>query len=379
MALAGAQNVLTSQATWFHEKGYDVTIAYFYDKQELEAIWRSKYPFKIINLHAWNARKSGPYNFITLCVGMVKLFNLMRANKYDLIETFTSHSNILGLPVAWLTGIPVRIGSHHGKIEDSASWLLRLHGKIINSGIAICLIAVSNQVKEYAVSHERVKEKKVKVILNGIELPNKATSEKSRRMDILNELGLNTDNKLILSVGRLTRQKGQSYLVDAIPYVVEKFPSATFVFAGDGYLLSDLEKKSKKLKIESNLHFIGLRTDIADLLIAADIFVLPSLSEGLPISLLEAMSVGLPVVATQVGGIEDVIENEIGGLVIPPKNFPSLATAIIRLLENPDEAEKMGRIGREQVYSRYTVGQMCQSYEDLFLHFLSETIPHDEI
>ena len=302
----------------------------------------------------------------------------MKKNKYDLIETFTPHSNLLGLPVAWLAGIPVRVGSHHGKIEDSPFWLPWVHGKLVNSRIVTCLVAVSNQVKDYALSREHITEKKVKVILNGINLPQKAISMKSIRMEIQNAMRLNEDCKFILSVGRLTRQKGHSYLLDAIPYVLEKFPNAVFAIAGDGYLLDTLEKKSEQLEIDTNLLFLGLRDDVAHLMIAADIFVLPSLWEGLPIAMLEAMSFGLPVIATQVEGIEDAIENEINGLVIPPKNSQLLAGAIIRLLDNPGEAVKVGRAGREQVFSHHSVGQMCESYEDLFLHFLHETFPYEE-
>ena len=372
MALAGAQNVLLSQAVWFHEKGYHVTIAYFYDKQNLESIWRTKYSFQIINLHAWNDLSTGRTNFIRLCIGLGKLYFLIRQNSFDVIESFTPHSNLLGLPVAWLAGIPIRVGSHHGKIENSPFWLSWVHGKMVNSSIVKCLVAVSYQVKDYTLSREHVKENKVKVILNGINLPKYPIRKKSFKMGILNELGLEGKHKLILSVGRLTHQKGHTFLLDSIPYVLEKFSHAVFVIAGDGYLLDELEKKSELLNINFNVHFLGLRDDIADLMNAADIFVLPSIWEGLPIAMLEAMSFGLPVVASQVEGIEDVIENEFSGLVVPPENVQLLAGAINRLLEHPGEAEKMGRIGREHVFSRHTVDQMCASYEDLFLNFLHE-------
>lgn len=373
MALAGAQNVLVNQAAWFYEQGYQVTIVYFYDKQELEHIWRAKYPFTIINLNAWNAYRNGVSNFIKLCIGLVKLFSLIRKNKFDVIESFTPHSNLLGLPVAWLAGVPVRIGSHHGKIEDSPFWLPWLHGKLINSRIANYLIAVSNQVKDYALSDERVKENKVKVILNGINLPQSLMINGPHKMNLLDELGIDKDYQLILSVGRLTLQKGYTYLLDSIPYVLKKFPHTIFAIAGAGYFLERLDKKAQQLEIENHIRFLGLRDDIADLLLAADVFVLPSLWEGLPIAMLEAMSFGVPVIATQVGGIDDVIENEISGLVIPPKNFEALAKAIIRFLENPGEAKKLGRAGRERVFLYHTVDQMCESYEDVFLHFLHET------
>ncbi len=119
------------------------------------------------------------------------------------------------------------------------------------------------------------------------------------------ELGLHPDGLLVLSVGRLTEQKGHIYLLEAIPGIIEQFPSTVFAIAGDGPLRAELEARAERLGISKSVHFLGMRSDVPALLQMAHIFALPSLWEGLPIALLEAMAAGLPVVATRVEGVEE--------------------------------------------------------------------------
>jgi glycosyltransferase involved in cell wall biosynthesis len=153
---------------------------------------------------------------------------------------------------------------------------------------------------------------------------------------------------------------------------LEKFPGAIFAIAGEGYLLGSLLKKTRELGITKSVHFLGIRNDVPELLIASDVFALPSLWEGMPIAMLEAMAYGTPVIATQVEGVEDVIKNEINGLAIPPKDTVALAKGILRLLENPDEAARFGNAGKKLIGSRHSVDYMCAEYEELFLKYLNQ-------
>jgi glycosyltransferase involved in cell wall biosynthesis len=154
---------------------------------------------------------------------------------------------------------------------------------------------------------------------------------------------------------------------------MEKFPRAIFAVAGAGYLLDALLKKSRDLGIANSVHFLGIRNDVPDLLIAADVFALPSLWEGMPIAMLEAMAYGTPVIASHVEGVEDIIENEINGLVIQPKDTAALTRGILRLLENPGEAARFGTAGKKLISARHSIDYMCTKYEELFLKVLNQT------
>lgn len=372
MATAGAQKVLMTKARWFHDHGYRVSAAFFYDKQHLESRWRGEYPFQIFSLQAWNAAGNWFGNSLRLIAGLFRLFIFMKKSRFDVVETYTLHSNLLGLLVAWLVGIPVRIGSHHGKIEDIHKWLQKIHGFLINSRITSLLVAVSNRVKKYAMEQEGALEEKIIVIENGIDLPAVKDHPNDIRANIRREFKVDEKAKLIVSVGRLTVQKGHEYLLDSIPMVLEKFPSAIFLIAGEGYLLESLLKKTRKLGISKSVHFLGIREDVPDLLIASDAFAMPSLWEGMPIAMLEAMAYGTPVIASHVEGVEDVIEHELNGLTIPPKDVDALATGILRLLENPAEAARFGAAAKKMISSRYSADYMCSKYEELFLKYLNQ-------
>ena len=366
ITVGGAQNVLLSQADWFHEKGYSVTAAFFYDKDKLCPQWDSQYPFPVISLGAWHPHKSRITNLFLLITGIFRLVKLLRSSKIDVIETFTPDSNILGLFAAWLARTPVRIASHHGYIEGANPWSSRLHGWMVNRGFAHCLVAVSEQVRRIAISEEMINPEKVVVILNGIAPVQASKSKNELRNQIFRELEMQADDLLLLSVGRLAIQKGHTYLLDAVPEVLKQFPNAHFAIVGDGHLRSSLQEQVSKLGLGACVHLLGTRADISDLLFAADVFVLPSLWEGLPLVLLEAMSAGLPVVATQVEGVQSIIVNNKNGSLIPSKDVGAIAAALIDILGDPETRIRFGAHNRFLVENEYTNDRMCKHYEELF-------------
>ena len=364
ITVGGAQNVLLSQAQWFREKGYSVTAAFFYDKDNMCAEWDSKYAFPVIDLGAWHPHKSRVTNLLLLVVGLFRLVILLRTNKIDVIETFTPDSNILGLLAARLAGTPVRIASHHGYIEGAKSWSGRLHGWMVNRGFAHRLVVVSDQVRRIAISEEKINTEKVVVILNGITPVRIRDSKEDVRSRVSRNLNLNADDLLVLTVGRLTIQKGHTYLLDAIPNILEHCPKAKFLIAGDGHLRSALEEKVANLGIGNSTYILGTRADIPDLLYSADVFIL--LWEGLPLALLEAMSTGLPIVATQVEGVKSIIANNVNGFIIPSKDAGAISEALIKILGDSKARKRFGDHNKMLVENEYTIDRMCERYEELF-------------
>lgn len=364
MEVAGAQQVLLSQARCFHERGYPVRAVFFYDKQGLGEKWQQENPFPVISLRAWRYGVFPLMNTFRLLAGMLRLFSLMRED-VDLVESFTPHSNVLAMPIAWLAGTPLRIATHHGIIEGSSALLARMHGWMMNTRIASKVVAVSSQVRDYAIEREKIRPDKIQVIENGIEPLDLKTLEAKERAALRRELDVHADGKLLLTVGRLTIQKGHTVLLKAIAKIAEEAPKAVFAFAGEGKQLSRLESEAADLGIAARIRFLGVRRDVARLLLASDIFVQPSLWEGLSLAMLEALLSGIPVLATEVEGVVDVIENGKTGLLVPPDDAGALAKAITRLLDDNDLRTSLGRAGKAHAEEQYSVDKMCDQYEEM--------------
>jgi glycosyltransferase involved in cell wall biosynthesis len=368
MAVGGAQQVLLSQASWFFQRGYNVTAAFFYDKENLKNQWDSEYRFPVIDLNSRRQTADPIANMFFLIGGLIRLWSLIHRNKIDLIETFTPDSNLLGLFIARLAGVPVRIGSHHGYIEGAPNWRARLHGWMVNHGYAHCLVAVSEQVYRIAIEKEKIRPDRVRVILNGIDNIQNERPRTEILARLRTELGLNSHDFVYLSVGRVTLQKGHTYLLDAVPKVLDRYPeNSVFIIAGEGHLRESLERKAADLGLSRVVKFLGTRSDIPDLLFLADVFVLPSLWEGLPLALLEAMSAGLPVVATRVEGVETVINDGENGYLLPPKDINALSFALIKIREDDTVREQFSERNRIKIRKEYTIDRMCAQYEELFL------------
>src|SRR3972149_9651610 len=254
MEMAGAQRVLLSQAQWFHRKGYPVQALFFYDKQDLKKEWQAKYPSSLVSLDAWKKDSFFPFNFFRLVRGQFRLYRLLRKGVL-VIVTFTPHSNLLGLPIAWLAGVPVRIGTHHGYIEGSSIWLAWLHGRLTNSRLCNLMVAVSSQVRANAIKHEGARPQRLVVIKNGIDsLPIKRLSPR-RRGALRAELGIPDKGLLALTVGRMTVQKGHTVLLDALAKLGNLRAKVIFALAGDGPKRMELEAKAGRLGIADQIRF----------------------------------------------------------------------------------------------------------------------------
>ncbi len=367
MAVGGAQRVLLNQACWFHDNGYQVTTAFLYDKENLQAHWEAGYPFPVINLEAYQRGTGKLAAAYSLVAGAVRLWRLLRRNKIDIIETFTPDSNFFGIMVAWLARVPVRVATHHGHIEGAPRWRVRLHGYLINWGFANHMVAVSDQVLRIAVDEEKMRADRISVIPNGIEPVVIDRDPALVRKHLEKELGIKPDDFIYLSVGRVTRQKGHTYLLDAIPGVLAHYPcNNIFLVAGEGHLREKLQQKAAEMSLESVIYFMGTRTDVPELLSIADVFVLPSLWEGLPLALLEAMSVGLPVIATRVEGVESMIVDGENGYLIPSQDVDALTSALLKVRQNYAKAKQFGDRNRDVIKQVFSIERMCLMYQHLF-------------
>ena len=232
--------------------------------------------------------------------------------------------------------------------------------------------------KVVAVSEEIVSElhrwgvpaHKMSVIDNGIDL-HKFSGQK-RNYALKECFGIEEKSKVIGAVARLTKEKGHIYLIEAAKNIVSVLPGTTFLIVGDGNERDQLEKRVMNLGLKDKVIFAGQREDINDILSILDIFVLPSLTEGLPIALLEALASRLPVVATNVGAVPKVIIDRRTGLLVESRSAKSLSDAISELLVNPERAREFGYQGYRKVEREFSSKSMAERYFNLYREALSE-------
>lgn len=367
MATGGAQKVLLDQAGWFHAQGHKVTAVFFYDKENLHERWQSKAAFSIINLEAFQKGSGEVKNALSLLGGLFCLWKLIRRKKPQVVEMFTHDSNMLVLPLAWLAGVPVRVPTHHGVIEGFSRWRERLHAWMVNH-LSHGIVAVSGLTMKKALE-EGIRKEKISVIPNGI-VP--VTLNETDRSEVRLQMGAEENDVVLLSVGRLVFQKAHEYLVSAMPAVLKELPNVKAGICGDGILRQDLEKQIQSLGLEKQIKLLGMQSDVTKYLAAADVFVLPSRWEGLPIALLEAMSAGLPVIATRVEGVDEVVQAGIHGVLVKPESAEELAEAILQLSTDAEIRQHMGEASRLRVLDSYTIDRMCERYLEIFEKGLGE-------
>jgi len=249
-------------------------------------------------------------------------------------------------------------------------WLLRpknyLHHLLyrLASPLVDGFVAVSDEVREAMVDTIGPIGDRITVICNGVDVDRygRPVDEASLR----DQLGLDASARLVAVVATLKEQKGHHYLVEAMRTVVPQHPDVHALFIGNGVLRTQLQEQVKRLNLDHHVHFLGNRHDVPELLAASDLFVLPSLWEGLAMALLEAMASGKPIVATSVSGTNQVMIPNETGLVVPPGDTQALAKAMLQLLSNPTQAQTMGQAARRHVEAHFSAQK--QAHEHLALY-----------
>lgn len=235
------------------------------------------------------------------------------------------------------------------------------------------MVAVSEDIARGLCQAVGIRPNRIRIIYNGIETdlfhPNQKTREQIRR-----ELQVTDEQSVIGTIGNLYPVKGHTYLVRAAAAVTQVFPESVFIIAGRGQLLEGLQTEARELGVEKHIRFLGFREDVPALLQAMDIFVLPSLSEGLPLSALEAMASGKPVVATRVGGVPEVVVDGETGFLVAPEDADDLAEKLVCLLKAPCLLQQLGAKGHEMVKERFSLDRMVKNYEELYQKALLEKV-----
>ena len=278
----------------------------------------------------------------------------------DHISGVARFSRRFGVPV-WMTSRR-DLGFKRKKAYDRIFRLV--------SGSCTQCIANCRSIGDAIVSRGEISPGKVSVIFNGIDLDD--FDQKRNNTELRREICAGQDVPIVGMVANFNFDiKGQQFFVKAARRVVEKVPEARFVLAGDGPLRSTCEEEATVLGIRDKVHFLGERSDVSGILRNLTVSVLSSTSEGLSNVILESMAAAKPVVATDVGGNPELVENGITGHIVPPADPEALADGILRLLRSPDRAKVMGEAARVRVEKDFSVGRMVERHADLYASALA--------
>jgi glycosyltransferase involved in cell wall biosynthesis len=231
-------------------------------------------------------------------------------------------------------------------------------------------VAVSGSVKDFMIKGRSIPASKISIISNGIRLDKfqkcgQATLHKKRL-----ELGIPEGFWVIGTVTRLRKEKGNEYFIRAIPSLLQEFSNLYFIIVGDGPLRGSLEALARDLNVSTHVRFLGFRKDVAELMSMFDINVIPSLSEGFPLSLVEAMSVGNAIVATKVGGMNEIARDEETVVFVRPRSPSEISRTVASLLVNPDQATKLSMAAR-QASKRFSIEASAASLRQLYVRLLN--------
>jgi glycosyltransferase involved in cell wall biosynthesis len=335
LRLGGAEKVVSVLAQAFDKDQCEVYICAF-TTGELEEECRCRGAKVIIMPFQWRHAVRWLFCFV----------KELKALHIDVLHTHLFTADFLGRIGGRMAGVPVVVSTIHAPSTWKRSRGLKDRLKLFADRLTAnyftdCLFSISKQVSDYQVRYGGIKPSKIKEISNPIVISRYRRNEIERDV-IRASIGLKDNHKVITNVASLKPVKGQKYLIQALRDIVRNHPDVCLLLVGDGQDRDVLAKMASTLGVSENVHFLGNRIDVPAILSASDIFVMPSLSEGISMAILEAMAAELPVVATAVGGNPDIILDNVTGLLVAPANASYLAKALERMLNDHNFARSLG-------------------------------------
>jgi len=358
----GAERLLTTAIPHIDRNAFDYEVAYClsHDNDLVSEFENANIPVFCLDLKtAFDPR--GPY----------RLFRLLRNRRPQILHIHLPYTGILGRVIGSLAGVRDIVYTEHSVMEmyHPLTRLLNL----LTYPLSRTIIAVSEEVQHSIMKHRITRRNKLLVIRNGVD-PDCGSisggySDKTREV-----LGIPANHKVVGNVAHIRPEKGHDYLIRAAKIVLDHCPGVTFVIVGRENTNGEirrLEELTAGLGIRERVVFTGFRQDVFNIMRIFDLFVLSSLYEGLPLALLEAMSMGKPAVAPQVGGIQEIIKDGMNGFMVPPRNPEALAEKIIQILQDHALYSKMSQNAYQVVRKQFSIQEMVRSIEHTYSTLLA--------
>jgi len=355
LGMGGAERLLEAAIPHFDRDTYDYEVAYClaHKNEVVPTLEHANIPIFCLNFR----RNFDPGGFY-------RLFRLIRDRKPQVLHLHLPYTGILGRVIGRLNGVKGIVYTEHN-ILDTYHPLTRMLN-LLTYPLSRKTISVSEEVQRSLMKHRLARSTELLVIRNGIDL----NSESSVSPDMVKQaLGIPTNHQVVGNVAHVQPAKGQEYLLQAAKLVLDRCPEVTFLIVGREKMnggISHLEELASELGIRDHVVFTGFREDVYDLMRVFDIFTLSSLYEGLPIALLEAMLLYKPVVVTSVGGIPEVIKDEVNGFLVPPKNPKALAERIVQLLQDNVLGTTISQMAAQTVREQFSMQEMVRKVEQVY-------------
>lgn len=296
-----------------------------------------------------------------------RLAEIFKEEKVDLVQTHLVYSNILGTLAAHSAGIPVIATLHSVAVANKwKSRALKVIQNFVLRSYATRILAVGQMVAD--INEENYGRRKVDVIPNGIPAP--SLPEDRERDRLRREITGDGSDSIIITVGRFSRAKGYEDMIEAFHLLRQRASNPKLVMVGSGSTVDNIKSQIADLKLDRSVILTGEREDVHQLLALSDVYASSSHREGLPLAVLEAMMAGLPVVATSVGDIPNVVTEETG-VVVPPHRPELLAAALEDLLGNPEKRQSMGQAAYRRAMSEYSLDAWMEKHLALYREVLS--------
>jgi glycosyltransferase involved in cell wall biosynthesis len=304
---------------------------------------------------------------------VIDFFRYVKKVKPDIIHTQLETSDVLGGFVSRLLGIPV-VSTVHTLTLPSKKRTSRLRKLLRNFSLRHFfdkVIVVSGATRNHYL-RLGMKSDALMTLYNGIDLSRFTVGMTRSKNDVIPAV---TESDLVLvTVAVLREPKGIQYMLKALPLILAAHPNVRYVIVGDGEYRKSLEDLAQSLGLSERVIFLGYRRDIPSLLAASDIFVFPTLDDAFPTVLLEALAIGMPIIASEVGGVPEIIHHEENGLLIPPSKADLLAASCNRLLSDHELASRLGQAGRADANKRFNIDQQSKALVDLYLQLTSKNL-----
>lgn len=370
----GGEMLVYSLATRIREAGYEPIVCCLQRGAVADLLERDGVPVVALGVRRRSALEGAA--FVAFAATLVwRLAAVIRQQRVSIVHAHLPDSIIAAAIAGRLTGAAV-VGTYHGlgvlparraRIDPRNAIRRKLYRAAAR--LSARTTAVSTPVYQMLCAEFGFDPSTTVLLVNGVDCERFGRAIPDH--EALTALGI-TEGTVIVCVGRLVAGKGQRFLVDAMPAILERVPSATLLLVGAGPERSALEERVRALGLQQRVCFAGERPDVPALLAAASLFVLPSLAEGIPLALLEAMAAGKPVVATAVPGNLDVIVDERYGRLVPAADSGALAAAVCALLADPAAASAMAARGRRRVQQEFDLGRAAASLASMYTDVLAE-------
>ncbi len=370
---AAVYNILLTR--YLSEKGYDSRMIKGQEDPNEGYILDVTRDYEQAKLHIFIPNLKRDISILQDMVALFKLMRLFYREKPHVVHTHTAKAGVLGRIAALLTAVPIKVHTFHGHAFKGYFGRIKTRFFLLIEQVlgrlSDCITTETNALRQDLISFKIAPQEKIKVVPLGLEL-DQFVELSSYRGLLRKKLGLQEHTIIVGIVARLVPIKAVDIFLHSAKRLLSVNDNVHFVIVGDGELRFDLEARVEELGLTRYVTFTGFWKDLREVYADFDIVALTSLNEGCPVSIIEALAAGKPVVATAVGGVKDVIQHGENGLLVAPGDTDGIARAFADLINSPSKRQQLGSQGKKTVFERFTIQKSVDSMEQLYLHLLEK-------